>query len=326
VVLGCVCEAFAVDATVQLHTATDPAQEVKVSAMLLVGWGGGIVASMLIRPAYERRVLGREFKRNWPQPTELARALGARYALITTLILLGAVFAIVAIANALGGQLPRAIAPLAFDALLLCTLVPLIRNRRLSWRDLGIRGTLPPAAGYAVLALVDYLVAIGAWILIISPESSTTAATKLAGVPHQPTAAVKILLAFALAISAPVCEEIFFRGLLYRSLRNLLPLWPAALIAGSLFGLGHLAGYPLNTIPVKIVFGVLMCLLYERTGSILPCIAVHSFIDGSAADVALTGNDYLALAIAALVLLLVGAIALRRRQTQPPRPGPDHAD
>ncbi len=320
VVLGCACEGSAIYADTQVHTASGSAASIRAGALLVVGWGGGIVTSVLIRPVYERRVLGRERKRNWPKPTELARSLGARYALIAWMVLLGAVFAIVAIANALGGQLPRAIAPLAFDLLLLGSLLPLIRSRGLRWRDLGIRSTLPPAAGYAVLALLGYSVAAAAWILIISPESSSSAATKLVGAPHQPSAAVKILLAFALAVSAPICEELFFRGLLYRALRNLMPLWPAALIAGTLFGLGHLAGYPLNTIPVKIVFGVLMCLLYERTGSLLPCIAVHSFVDGAAVNAALTGNDDIALIAAALLLLLVGAIALRRRRTAPPDP------
>jgi membrane protease YdiL (CAAX protease family) len=87
------------------------------------------------------------------------------------------------------------------------------------------------------------------------------------------------------------------------------------LIAGSLFGLIHIFAYPLNTIPIKIVFGILMCLLYERTGSLLPGIAVHSFVDGTAADVAVTGNAYAALGFYGLLLVLV--LALRAGRTRP---------
>ena len=87
------------------------------------------------------------------------------------------------------------------------------------------------------------------------------------------------------------------------------------LIAGSLFGLIHIFSHRLNTIPVLIVFGVLMCLLYERTGSLLPGIAVHSFVDGTAADVAVTGNAYAALCFYGLLLVLV--LALRARRTRP---------
>jgi hypothetical protein len=112
--------------------------------------------------------------------------------------------------------------------------------------------------------------------------------------------------ALGIAICAPVCEEIFFRGVLYRSLRNRFSMWPAALIAGALFGLMHAAGWPLDTLPIKASFGVLMCLLYERTGSILPCIAVHAFVDGTALA-SQTGNLFIWL-LAALMVFSFGAL------------------
>jgi len=87
-----------------------------------------------------------------------------------------------------------------------------------------------------------------------------------------------------------VVEEIFFRGLLYRCLRNRLAVLPAALIAGCLFGLVHITGYPLVTLPVKAALGLNACLLYEQTGSILPGIALHSLVDGTAFEAALTGH------------------------------------
>jgi membrane protease YdiL (CAAX protease family) len=66
---------------------------------------------------------------------------------------------------------------------------------------------------------------------------------------------------------------------------------------------------------VKVAFGIIMCLLYELTGSLLPGIAVHSFVDGTAADAAVTGNAYVALGVYGLVLVLV--IARRARRTGP---------
>jgi membrane protease YdiL (CAAX protease family) len=73
-----------------------------------------------------------------------------------------------------------------------------------------------------------------------------------------------------------------------------------------LFGLVHIIGYPLITVPVKMLFGILVCLLYERTGSLLPGIAVHSFVDASAIDLALTGNDDIGVAcFGALIVILV---------------------
>jgi hypothetical protein len=43
-----------------------------------------------------------------------------------------------------------------------------------------------------------------------------------------------------------------------------------------------------------------MCLVYERTGSIFPCIAAHAFVDGSALAVA-TDNLFIWLLTAVMV-------------------------
>lgn len=105
---------------------------------------------------------------------------------------------------------------------------------------------------------------------------------------------------------------IFFRGLLYRSLRNRLPVSQAALVAGLLFGLVHITGYPLITLPIKAAFGVIACVLYGRTGSILPGIALHAFVDASGVEVAITGHDTIVLIVAGalIVALLLRATLL----------------
>jgi CAAX protease family protein len=315
VLLGVACEGVAIDAVVQLARSNhhSPAQGAKLGSLLLIGWLGGVSVSMLIRPVYERRVLDTVINRHWPSPTEPARALVARYALGAYLCALALIALIVAAEKASKNTLFSGVANIVGETLTVMLLIPLIRSRRLRPRDIGLRRTLPvPGSGYAVLALVGYLLAISVWIVLI-PQTTLQAAHRLTAVNHRPGGFAAVLILAGLAVVAPVCEEVFFRGMLYRSLRNRLSLWPAVLIAGSLFGLIHIFAYPLSTIPVKIVFGILMCLLYERTGSLLPGIAVHSFVDGTAADVAVTGNSYAALAVYGLLLLAV----LARR----PRPG-----
>jgi membrane protease YdiL (CAAX protease family) len=73
-----------------------------------------------------------------------------------------------------------------------------------------------------------------------------------------------------------------------------------------LFGLGH-TDYPLLVRPELAFFGVVAALLYERTGSLLPGIAMHSFIDASGFEIALTGNDRIVATLFGLlaVVLLV---------------------
>jgi len=82
---------------------------------------------------------------------------------------------------------------------------------------------------------------------------------------------VQILL---IAIAAPISEEVCFRGMLYGGLREKLPRYAAALIAGLMFGALHaLTG--ISAVPPLIAFGFVLCLLYEKTGSIVPGILLH---------------------------------------------------
>ena len=75
-------------------------------------------------------------------------------------------------------------------------------------------------------------------------------------------------------IAAPVSEEICFRGMLFGGLREKLPRIAAALLCGLIFGGLHaLTG--ITAVPPLIVFGFLLALLYEKTGSIVPGIILH---------------------------------------------------
>jgi uncharacterized protein len=82
---------------------------------------------------------------------------------------------------------------------------------------------------------------------------------------------IQILL---IAIAAPIGEEVCFRGMLFGGLRERLPMWAAALISAALFGLLHVTT-GISVVPPLIAFGFLLALVYERTGSILPCILLH---------------------------------------------------
>lgn len=76
-----------------------------------------------------------------------------------------------------------------------------------------------------------------------------------------------------------VAEELFFRGLLQTSLQRYLaarqlPLWPAALLIGILFGVAHLAGGWPYAIAVSVA-GTGYGLMYLRSGRIEVAILGH---------------------------------------------------
>jgi CAAX protease family protein len=77
-------------------------------------------------------------------------------------------------------------------------------------------------------------------------------------------------------VLAPLAEEFFFRGFLFRSLAEKMHLAWAALIAGGIFGLVHWPGGSLEGVAVLGTLGVLLCLMVYYTASLLPGIIMHA--------------------------------------------------
>ncbi|MBL8664956.1 MAG: CPBP family intramembrane metalloprotease [Candidatus Odyssella sp.] len=70
----------------------------------------------------------------------------------------------------------------------------------------------------------------------------------------------------------PLTEELLFRGLLFRWLRQRLDFWPAALVSAALFGVAH------GTADKAIIAGLLglpLAWLFERSRSLAPAILLH---------------------------------------------------
>jgi CAAX protease family protein len=104
-------------------------------------------------------------------------------------------------------------------------------------------------------------------------------------------------------VMAPVCEEIFFRGFFFRSLRNWRGPWVAAVVTGLVFGGVHVFGSPVGYLLPLAAFGFGLCLLYWRTGSLLPCIALHA-LNNSLALGAAQGWDW------QIPVVMVGSLAV----------------
>ena len=75
---------------------------------------------------------------------------------------------------------------------------------------------------------------------------------------------------------APIAEEVFFRGLLFPMLRARIGVAWGVVLTGALFSIVHALGSPVEALIVLFVLGAGLCLLYLRTGSLLPCIGLHA--------------------------------------------------
>jgi membrane protease YdiL (CAAX protease family) len=130
---------------------------------------------------------------------------------------------------------------------------------------LGVRSFKPSALKWMAAAVGAYLLFSALYVALVGQPHQEDIAEGFGAVPFQ------ILL---IVIAAPISEEVCFRGMLYGGLREKLPRIAAALVAGVIFGGLHaLTG--ISAVPPLIIFGSLLSLLYEKTGSIVPGIILH---------------------------------------------------
>ena len=81
-----------------------------------------------------------------------------------------------------------------------------------------------------------------------------------------------VLLVLVVVVAAPLIEELFYRGLLFRSFLRRWPPAASVVITGLLFGASHFE--PLQ-LPALAAFGAILGVLAWRTGRLGPSIFVH---------------------------------------------------
>lgn len=97
------------------------------------------------------------------------------------------------------------------------------------------------------------------------------------------------LMAITTVILAPIAEECFFRGLLFRGFYDRSPVLAWVLSQG-LFAAVHVAGFvgiyePLHLLLAFIQYlpaGLVLCIAYQRSGSIISPILAHTIVNAMA--------------------------------------------
>lgn len=186
---------------------------------------------------------------------------------------------------------------------------------RIAWR----RGI-----GAVVIAAIAYYVVTVLYSTLVHIHSTDRLPSDL-GVKTSTAAAVAA--AVFVCVVAPMAEEFFFRGFLFGVLRRNISIrglqlgpWIAAVIVGLLFGLAHYdSAQPEFLIPLGFL-GFVLCLVRWRTGSLYPCMALHSINNCVALGVnelAWNGGEIVALCVGALTLiaLLTGPLSRGRPAT-----------
>ena len=199
------------------------------------------------------------------------------------------------------------------------------RVRRPTAADFGFRPLAPAVAvGGVVLAALGYYVISAVYASIFHLTGHEKLPSEL-GVSRSTAALVGA--AIFVCVVAPIAEEFFFRGFLFGVLRRWrirvagreLGPWVAAVIVGILFGLAH-TGSAASQYLVPLGFlGFVLCLLRWKTGSLYPCMALHSLNNSLA-----LGVNQLHWTAGEIVALMAGGILVIGALTGPlaRRPAP----
>jgi membrane protease YdiL (CAAX protease family) len=130
------------------------------------------------------------------------------------------------------------------------------------------------------LALYPAVVFVGGLIinLLLRAISGEAVAVPEQIPQHLSSFGIAVTLLYGIVI-APLGEEFFFRGVLFRSIRDRHGFWAGALGSGVAFGLIHyMEGPGLNTIllmTVMVLTGIGLAWIYERRGTIVAPMMAH---------------------------------------------------
>jgi membrane protease YdiL (CAAX protease family) len=184
--------------------------------------------------------------------------------------------------------------------------------------DFGYRRVwLPLAIGAFATAAIGYYVISLVYASIVSLHGSDKLPSELNA--NHNTAALVGATVFVCVV-APMAEEFFFRGFIFGGLRRMrvrvagidVGTWLAAVITGILFGLVHAGSASSQYLIPLGIFGFVLCLLRWRTGSLYPCMALHSVNNALA-----LGVNQLNWNAAEIVGLMVASLAVIGMLTGP---------
>lgn len=146
-----------------------------------------------------------------------------------------------------------------------------LKRRNYRWADLGLTPTSPSwiAAAVAIFVVLRLFTVALSVLLAQLGVQSMQAQALAPGMTAFPGA---IGMMFLAGVAVPIAEEIFFRGVVYRWLRDKWGVAVGAIVSGVVFGLVHFE--PATVIPA-VLLGIALALVYERSRSLWPPILIH---------------------------------------------------
>lgn len=193
-------------------------------------------------------------------------------------------------------------------ALVACALFLAAKVRKPAAEQFGLRRVrFLTGLKWAAIGFAIYFAVARIYIVFVDTKQTT-----LEDLGSGKSWAVTALIGVMVVAVAPAVEEFFFRGFMFTAFRTRMPFVWAALLDGVVFGVVH-AGTGPSAIPPLIALGFAFCLVYEKTGSIIPCIGLHAFNNMLAFGADKYGDASVAVTSFAVVVLACATLPARSR-------------
>jgi len=90
------------------------------------------------------------------------------------------------------------------------------------------------------------------------------------------------IVAFMATFTAPIVEEVVYRGILYSAFQRAFGVLAAVIVVTALFALVHVPQYypSYSTIFLICMLSLILTLIRVRTKNLLPCIVLHTIFNG----------------------------------------------
>jgi len=162
----------------------------------------------------------------------------------------------------------------SFELLLLAPIAIIFLWRKVAWRELGLRGFERRYLFLGLGLLVLAYIVIAANNLIMTALGVVTQADVVFDILGESDSAIPLVV--AAVVIAPIVEELFFRGFLFKGLRDKYGWKNALMFSSIIFSLFHLQ---VATLIPTFLLGALFAYIYQRSESVYPGMILHFLVN-----------------------------------------------
>jgi membrane protease YdiL (CAAX protease family) len=146
-----------------------------------------------------------------------------------------------------------------------------LKRRGYTWAGMGLQPTTGRWIAASVGIFIVMRIVVTVLVLLLAQLGITSMqAQALAPAGFTWLSAIGMTMLAGLVI--PIVEEVFFRGVVYRWLRDKWGIAVGVIVSGLVFGIAHFE--PATVVPA-IVMGFVLALAYEKSQSLWPPILIH---------------------------------------------------